>query len=133
MVINMDMKDILEEAQLAVEMISEELADIFLPTDEMEMCKRGVLPENHYLVKKQLSSASNRIRQLIIKVDKWKDALDKVEHGELFFKRHMVDMKSALRGLQQDIFTCTNFIRDQTRRPLVIPEKKWYLKREGEE
>lgn len=129
----MDIKEILEEAQLAVEMITEELSGVHIPTDEMELCKKGILPEHWYATKQYLMSAGNRITTMLIKIDKWKDVLDDVPQGDVFYRRHMEDMSTALRELQKEIYECANFIRDKTRKPLVMPEKKWYLKREGEE
>ena len=128
-----ELEDLLEEAQLATEMIVEEMSHIFIPTNEIELCKAGKLPENYYQVKTQLTRASTSIMGIIIKVDKWKDILDGVEKGEFFFKRHMLALLEALRGMMADVDEARRFIREKTRGPLKMSKVPWYLQRDEPE
>jgi len=127
----MDDEEILEEAKLTAEIVAEKLANIHLPSKEIDLCKEGVLPDDTWTVMQDLRYASNRMSNIIIEIDEWKDVLSNVEHGELFFKRHMLALITAVRSLQTEVNEARRFIRDKTRVPLKI-DKPWYLVREGE-
>lgn len=119
----MNTEEILEEAKLAAEMIAEELSQLNLPLEAIKICKSGNIPSQYkFTIKNELDYTSRKIAKLIIKVNGWKDTLDSVEHGELFFKRHMVNLMKALRSIRKDVDEARTAIRDSERRILKIPE-----------